>query len=142
MELALNLFWLLLSLASLAVWRLHWSRARTGRWRRHGSLRGLTALVCALVFLFPVISLTDDLHFEQLAIEDSSATHKHLIAMKGQHTSGNPLSRTFSAASVELFKVFQVGHLVRWFIVPADNLHGNSSPIPSCEGRAPPLAPA
>jgi hypothetical protein len=69
MELGLNLFWLLLFMASL-VWR------QKSRWSRHQSKRSrhsLVAMGCALAVLFPVISLTDNLHGEQAVLEDSSS---------------------------------------------------------------------
>jgi hypothetical protein len=69
MELGLNLFWLLLIMASL-VWRLK------SRWPRHQSKtsrHSLVAMGCALTILFPVISLTDNLHGEQAVLEDSSS---------------------------------------------------------------------
>src|SRR5690348_10410303 len=73
MEVGLNLFWLLLALAGFCVWQ--WRGPRPGRARRsRGPVRRLLTLACALAVLFPVISLTDDLHGEQLAIDDSSRT--------------------------------------------------------------------
>jgi hypothetical protein len=40
--------------------------------RRPKASFGILALGCVLVLLFPVISLTDDLHAEQVSLEDSS----------------------------------------------------------------------
>jgi hypothetical protein len=68
MELGLNLFWLLLAAASFGFWR---SRFRSQR-RSRGSARAAITLACALAVLFPIISLSDDLHGEQAAVEDSS----------------------------------------------------------------------
>src|SRR5438046_1875090 len=90
MELGLNLFWLLLFIASL-VWRLK------SRWPGHRSKRSRSSLVamgCALTVLFPVISLTDNLHGEQAALEDSSS--RTLKKWSGSHPSSN---LTRSAAS-------------------------------------------
>ncbi len=72
MELILNAVWFVLSLALIVSWV-----------RRKGDAcppqsRGLVLLGCLLVLLFPVISITDDLHSEQLAMEDASATSKRI----------------------------------------------------------------
>jgi len=69
MELGLNLFWLLLIMASL-VWR---QKSRRTRHQSKASRRSFVAIGCALVVLFPVISLTDNLHGEQAVLEDSSS---------------------------------------------------------------------
>ncbi len=67
MELLLNLVWLVVACSALA----HWGRQRAhvpadGRraWRLE-----LCALGCALVLLFPIISLSDDLQAEPAAVE-------------------------------------------------------------------------
>ncbi len=73
MELSLNLLWLLLAVASFAlVGRGRGNRTLAGwhSWRRTFSL------ACALVILFPVISVTDDLHAEQAVMEDSNPTKR------------------------------------------------------------------
>jgi hypothetical protein len=69
MELILNLGWLLLAAACFHFW---WPRKRSGG-RGNRAAQCLLALGCALVVLFPVISVTDDLHEEQAVMEDSSA---------------------------------------------------------------------
>jgi len=68
MELLLNVFWLLLALTSVGVWRLKWSRGG-----RRESLRGAIGLCCVLVLLFFAISLTDDLHEIPAVAEDTSS---------------------------------------------------------------------
>jgi len=71
MEVLLNTIWLLVVIGAFLFWRPERYRgAPTGR--GHGKSFGIVALACALVLLFPVISLTDDLHAEQAAMEDSS----------------------------------------------------------------------
>lgn len=75
MELALNLFWLVLAVASVALW--YRSRRRSPS-HRHPSLRSFLSLGCVLALLFPVISLTDDLHGEQIALEDSKSPQRIL----------------------------------------------------------------
>jgi hypothetical protein len=60
MENFLNLLWLFIALATLLTWR--------GR-SMHASL----ALGCLLVFLFPVVSISDDLMADRDALEETLA---------------------------------------------------------------------
>jgi len=69
MELLLNIFWLLLALPAFLLWR---------RNRGFYELRGLLALSCMLVFLFPVISATDDLLAWQQVVEESGPSRRTL----------------------------------------------------------------
>src|SRR5208283_5321663 len=70
-EVLLNAMWLLVAIGAFLFWQpVRYRGAATDRVR--GSALGMLALACALVLLFPVISLTDDLHAEQAPMEDSS----------------------------------------------------------------------
>jgi hypothetical protein len=42
---------------------------------------GLGVLLCAAAVLFPVISITDDLHFDGFVVEDSSSTKRMVNAI-------------------------------------------------------------
>lgn len=67
MELLLNLAWLLVTVVcSIALLR----RARRNPDAAHLWIV-ITALVCIMILLFPVISMTDDLHAELFTAEDS-----------------------------------------------------------------------
>ena len=57
MELVLNLVWLVVAAASLLLGGIHALRHP----RRHGTFVVAAALVCIVCFLFPVISISDDL---------------------------------------------------------------------------------
>ena len=72
MELLLNLIWLVLALGSL------WAYLRAFTRDRRQFLLGLGALLCILVLLLPAISITDDLHLDAVAVEDSSAVKRAL----------------------------------------------------------------
>lgn len=76
MEIVLNILWLLLALAGVAVWRTRWARER--RTRRHAPWREWTAVACALVLLFFVVSLTDDLHANPIVLEDCGASRRQV----------------------------------------------------------------
>ena len=71
MEVLLNTIWFLLAMGAFLFWRpSRLSGYSAGH--RESPLCGIMALACVLVLLFPVISLTDDLHVEQVALEESS----------------------------------------------------------------------
>jgi hypothetical protein len=69
-ETFLNLIWLLIALAALAVWRYRWLPNRVAS--RSRAVPEFVALVCALALLFPAISLTDDLHPVIVAVDAAS----------------------------------------------------------------------
>jgi len=67
METILNLVWLGVALTSTALWFLRGSLCK-----RKAAVRiraEIIAMGCAMLLLFPVISLTDDLHPEILAVD-------------------------------------------------------------------------
>jgi hypothetical protein len=70
MEVLLNIIWVLVAMGAFLFWQAQVEGA--ARRREHNSRYRFLALTVALVLLFPVISLTDDLHAEQAAMEDSS----------------------------------------------------------------------
>ncbi len=71
MELLLNTLWFVLAVSAFLFWQ---SKEEVGGFHRleHDTRCRFIVLACVLVLLFPVISLTDDLHAEQTPIEDSS----------------------------------------------------------------------
>jgi hypothetical protein len=72
MELFLNICWLGLLLPAYALWRRS-SRAPL----THASFVIICTLGCALVLLFPVISVSDDLHAIGQAMEESDPGFRH-----------------------------------------------------------------
>jgi len=71
MEIALNLAWLFLATTSLVLAGRRLSRSAKSRKLRAAEWPSLIALCCALVILFFVISMTDDIHDQQIVSEDS-----------------------------------------------------------------------
>jgi hypothetical protein len=67
MELLLNLFWLLLTIPALWLWR---EGRRLRCEEACGSRHFLLILGCLLILLFPVISASDDLRAMRLEAED------------------------------------------------------------------------
>lgn len=112
MELASIVIWLLLTLAAFGLWLAQSLHIRPGRHsKRIRMLIGAVAVGCAVSFLFPVISLTDDFRCDQpsatrLPDQDISA-HKWRPP-RHQHPKWNlaPVT-TFSGFSFRLVDAFQ-----------------------------------
>jgi hypothetical protein len=74
MELLLNLLWLMLALPAVLIWRQDLSSVRTsGRFCRS---RSFLLLSCLLALLFPIVSVTDDLHATRAEMEESSPSKR------------------------------------------------------------------
>src|ERR1700740_463747 len=109
METTLNLIWLLVTIAAVWPWRFRWTVSRENR--RHSTRMESIAMVCVLALLFPVISLTDDLHPETVAVDAASGKRNAcLIAAScphavnatiriAQHCTPGLISRPFAAAN-------------------------------------------
>jgi hypothetical protein len=85
METILNLVWLAVTLAALWLWRFRWKGAR--RKPGHDVRLEAVAMVCVLALLFPVISLTDDLHPEVIPAEAASSK-RALCLLQAKQTHG------------------------------------------------------
>jgi hypothetical protein len=74
MELALNLVWFIVAVGSYALLARRVAGVGAGHSCGPSRCQCIVALSCALVILFPVISLTDDLHEMQAAAEEPSSS--------------------------------------------------------------------
>src|SRR5580658_10221390 len=84
METFLNLVWLAIALAAVGLWRFRW--AGSPRHSSHSMRIEAAAMVCFLALLFPVISLTDDLHPETAVVDAASGKRiACLIAASASH---------------------------------------------------------
>jgi hypothetical protein len=83
METILNLIWLAVTVAAIWLWRFRWSVSRQNP--RHGARMEVVAIVCVLALLFPVISLTDDLHPDMVPADTVSS--KRNLCLLVAHTS-------------------------------------------------------
>ena len=83
MELFLNVLWVAIAAAGLCVWRIRW--ADQPREREHAPWRQWSAFVCALVLLFFMVSLTDDLHSELIVFEECSAGRRNAACLVCPH---------------------------------------------------------
>ncbi len=135
MEILLNTFWLFVAIGAFLFWRSGKYRS-TLRSRRTTAI-GILALACALILLFPVISLTDDLHAEMTVMEDSSgAVMKARALSQGDGRSGKFLFHTLVAPS---FRSFSVQLVVISQVIPSEICLDRLIPIQLSKGRAPPV---
>jgi hypothetical protein len=138
METTLNLIWVAVTIAAVWLWRFHWSVCRENR--KHSTRMQSIAMVCVLALLFPVISLTDDLHPETVAVDAASGKRNAcLIAAScpharnatlrfGKHFTLGLISRPFATANLAITE----------FLADAD--FGKISPIvDNSRGRSPPI---
>jgi hypothetical protein len=137
MEIILNIFWGLIAVGAFWFWRSEKYRGAPGS--RSTTPLGVLALACALILLFPVISLTDDLHAEQAVMEDGSGcVVKASVVTQGGSRSGRfhfssivAAPGTLVAVLVVVSQVLPVQFHLHWIL-----------PIPPSHGRAPPVQTA
>jgi hypothetical protein len=137
METLLNLLWLLLALAALWIWRFRWLASRPNP--RARVFLEAVAIGCTLALLFPVISLTDDLHPEIVAVDASSGKRNAcLMAASATRTPHvTPISSPHAALAV-FRPLFGRAELNIAGIFPRpENLH-QFFLCGSCSGRSPP----
>lgn len=134
MELTLNLFWLLLTVPALMLWR----REGLGCRHSHRSCILLLSLGCLLILLFPVISASDDLRAMRMEAEDPvrGDTLRGLSAAGSSHSPGHE-SPVFALPPAQVF--ISLG-TPRWgATVPAATPNAGSQFVATRAGRAPPL---
>jgi len=136
MESLLNLLWIVIAVGSLGVWRLWWRRGNAP------SRREWVAFATFLFLIFPVISLTDDLH-EELALAECATGTKHFLLSANRcasHQSARQASATHFAAiwddgitaPVSEGVLLKIDHSIAFFF-PA---------LEKATGRAPPQFPS
>ena len=137
METILNLVWLGVTVTSIWLWRFRWAASR--RNPTHSTRMEAVAMVCVLALLFPVISLTDDLHPETVAVDAASGKRNAcLIAASapyartatissGSHLVLGMISMPFAGIGLTFSKSFAIA-----------KLHYPVSLVSSTRGRSPP----
>ena len=136
MELLLNLVWLFVAALAIGAWCKRW-RGDGSKPQRQTS-RGWIALACALVLLFFVISLTDDLHAEVMVVEDASASKRHSCSVVS-HSIHAPSQSSASHHAVAVLP--PSGFLLRKFFqekVTPEAPRATVSALPFAPGRSPP----
>jgi len=81
MELLLNILWIVLALPAVWIWRTNPACTRGPRW--FARCRPFLVLGCALVLLFPVVSVSDDLQAVRPEMEESSSFAKGIKQSAG-----------------------------------------------------------
>ena len=86
MEISLNLLWLGVALIAISVWIFRWRSASAA-----SAISGAVALGCAVILLFPSISVTDDLHPQIVALDAAGGKRNmcRLISCAGRGLSQN-----------------------------------------------------
>ena len=134
MELLLNLSWLFIAVTAVILLRGNW------RQRKWPPLREWIALTTFLFLLFPVISLTDDLHPE-IALSEAATGKKHFQILRAHGPDSQP--QTSHSAGVDAIVIQS-----RIYVTPAASFaalakwHGPKSLSSASEvtsGRAPPM---
>jgi hypothetical protein len=136
MEVLLNTIWLLVAIGALLFWHALGQEGTPTR-RDHSQSYRVVVLACALILLFPVISVTDDLHQEQAVMEDSSRSAMKARALAdGCLRAGRSSSPAVLAALASFITASQVFVAT---VVPIESQIHPSTPICPCAGRSPPL---
>ena len=137
MEALLNLVWLIVALGLIGLWRFRWLALR--RNPRAGVLPEIVAIGCAISLLLPVISLTDDLHPEIVAVDAASGKRNSClmvaVAMRARHAT--PTSCGQPALAILLHSFAHVELKVAGIIPPIEGLHSHAVGG-SYLGRSPP----
>jgi hypothetical protein len=137
METILNLIWLAITLAAIWLWRFRWTVSRQNP--RHSKRMEAVAMVCVLALLFPVISLTDDLHPEILVMDAASGKRNAcLLATNAPHVGASTIgSRAHWALGIIPRPSASVGSAVEEILL-LSKLNDPVSSARTSRGRAPP----
>jgi|SRR6185437_623991 len=126
MELLLNLAWAVMAGTAILAFLL----SAPDRHRRYALALG--ALCCALLLLFPTISVSDDVHIQAFVVEDSNPT-KRLV--NAAHTSLEHFTAVSFILGSLFFGLFRLGAYIRIFSAVPNPPSFLSRPV---FGRAPP----
>jgi regulator of extracellular matrix RemA (YlzA/DUF370 family) len=137
METTLNLIWLAITVAAVWLWRFRWTVSR--RNPRHSMRMEAVAMVCLLALLFPVISLTDDLHLEIMLMDAASGKRNAcLIAASSSHVRASTASSGTRLAVGMISRPFVAPNLVITEFILRAKFHAPGSLTGSSPGRSPP----
>jgi hypothetical protein len=138
MELTLNLVWVCVAIAGILSLMAMLTRGSTASGRRISCWRKIVAMGCALVILFFVISMTDDLQGQEILIEEKRISKVVAGAKTAAPSSADGL------ISVD-FLLFFPPHAfspswsaLRALIAPSKLLLAPSPERENLSGRAPP----
>jgi hypothetical protein len=144
MELALNLIWVCVALFGCALLHSNLSRASGHPAGRTSNRQKIIAMGCALIILFFVISMTDDLHDQEIFVEES----KFLRMMGGSSSPSLAAAHSTVARPFLLFFGFFRSSftfalpVVRRLLEPLEVSFTAAIDCDQLSGRAPPASPA
>lgn len=112
MEFGFNLAWLILSLALSVAWAWSASRSTAG----HAHRVSFLALVILIALLFPVVSISDDLHEDQAKITSEEPRYKddlqHRLDSARLHT--DHITLPLDLTLISAVPVFRASRLEEW----------------------------
>lgn len=137
MEAILNLVWLAITVMAIWLWRCRWIVSRPDP--RHSPRLEAVAMVCALALLFPVISLTDDLHPEIVAVDVVSGKRNACLSLATAPDvrTGSVVSSAHSVYGILPVRIALV-QFVFWHFSPVAELRQERSLTNVPLGRSPP----
>jgi hypothetical protein len=140
MELALNLLWVCVAIVGIGLLCRSLSRVAAYPERPSGNWRKIVAMSCALIILFFVISMTDDLHDQEIAVEDNKSSR--ILPASGISTPsfpGHAISAvflvdsalaTFAHALPSVRRPVDRPKVISAAEILCDRLHGRAPPAP------------
>ena len=140
MELALNLAWVCLALSGVALLASELSCCPRHDPQRPSNQQKIIAMGCALIILFFVVSMTDDLHDQEVVVEESRMLR--VIGAAGWHSptsahswKADEFQQSFAITSSSfVFALTAAGRLAE----PRETLFAAADFSNSPRGRAPP----
>ena len=139
MEIALNLFWVMIVVAAYALWlRRPLYRGLPAR-RRQERAAALLVLACVLVLVFPIISATDDVRSAREFLEEPTSDQPLLKSLELQKRAPLGVSPAPVAALAQSALAFGALRPLGLVSVVDPSAH-DFQPLRPAPGRAPPQA--
>ena len=140
MELTLNLVWVCVAIVGILAQMVMLSRTAAPSERAASHCRKIVAMVCSLVILFFVISMTDDLHNQEILIEERKVSQM----AAGADAPGPAASGRSIAADFLLFFPPEDSSpalpVARRLLEASESLFVAAIEGETCCGRAPPIS--
>jgi hypothetical protein len=137
MELLLNLLWLTLALPALWMWRRESVDSRNCRC--FARIRPLVLFGCVLMLLFPVVSVTDDLHALRQEMEESSPSKRMVKPAAGDKSVARMSNAGALPALISPVRFLPgdevCGQVLMLSVLPTQAAHFHE-----CASRAPPFS--
>jgi hypothetical protein len=138
MELALNLAWVCVAIVGIGLLCTSLSRPAACPDRPASNWRKVVAMGCALIILFFVISMTDDLHDQEIVVEDNkfsriaTATGMSAVSVPGQAISAvflvNSALASFAPCLLSARRPIERPKVVSATEVLCERSHGRAPP--------------